>query len=216
MPRFLSPPRLHPFPNHLYSPAHPHLLPLCNSKLGNLAHLLLHLTPNLVRHAPPQLDRLDLAVPAPRVPDVDGLGHALALLGLQRPPRLRFQLQLVALPRIVSTVCLCRWRGRGVGVVLTFVTASWKCSSDTWRAVLFEKPNDRTIKGAALVVRFASMSILSVVLLTSALCSCGTSGGSADEKFHSSSSFATAAGGTGVAGLGDSDASAANGSVAAG
>ena len=59
----------------------------------------------------------------------------------------------------------------------------------------------------AAVVRFASMSILRLVLLTTTLCSrdnAGVSVGRADEKFHSSSSLACGAAGAG-AGAGAAD-----------
>ena len=73
------------------------------------------------------------------------------------------------------------------------------------------------MNGSVLDGRVAAMSIFRPVLLTTALCSlgsCGASGGSAEEKFHSSSSLVTAAGCAGVAGFDDSDDSAANGSEA--
>lgn len=96
------------------------------------------------------------------------------------------------------------------------VTASWKCSSESGCAVLFENANSRLMEGSLATVRLATMSIFKLVLLTTALCSLGSegaSGGSAEEKFHSSSSLA-ATGWAGAAGLGESDASAANGSAA--
>lgn len=81
--------------------------------------------------------------------------------------------------------------------------------------MLLLKANNRLMLFEALVVRFASKSILRAVLLTTALCSLGNAGvsvGSADEKFHSSSSAALGAGA--CAGGEDKldDARAANGS----
>ena len=84
----------------------------------------------------------------------------------------------------------------------------------------------RPISAVEGLGRAACMSILRAVLLTTALCSfgcCGASGGSADEKDHSSSSLLAAGAGAGAvcAGVGvagfeeeDSDARAAKGSTA--
>lgn len=58
------------------------------------------------------------------------------------------------------------------------------------------------------VVRFASMSIFRLVLLTKALCSRGSAGvsaGKAEAKFHSSSSLAWGAGAGAGAGAGVAD-----------
>ena len=100
------------------------------------------------------------------------------------------------------------------------VTASWKCSSETGWAVLLVKEKSKLIEGAVPTARLASMSILRLVLFTTARCSLGTagaSGGSADEKDHSSSSLAGAAWVADAAGLGDErDPSTAKGSCAAG
>ncbi len=80
---------------------------------------------------------------------------------------------------------------------LTFVTASWKCSSETCCAVLFVNANNKQRNASLLVFRLAIMSTLRLVLLTTALCSLGScgaaSGGRAEEKLHSSSSCAAAA-----------------------
>lgn len=82
-------------------------------------------------------------------------------------------------------------------------------------AVLLLKANRRLILFDVAVVRFASRSILRLVLLTTTFCSrgstAGASVGSADAKFHSSSSFACAA--TGACGTFE-EARAANGSDA--
>jgi hypothetical protein len=95
----------------LYRSNHPPTAPsLCNTKLRNLTHLLPRFTPSLVRHTPPELGRLDLLVPAPGMPYANQLRHAPALLRLQRPPRLRFQLQFVTLPMTVSIVFACKKR----------------------------------------------------------------------------------------------------------
>lgn len=84
--------------------------------------------------------------------------------------------------------------------------------------VLFEKRNVRLMGGFVGPVLLAVMSILIFVLLTTAACSLGkdgASGGSADEKFHSSSSADVAAAGVAVAGFEERDPSAAKGSAAA-
>ena len=82
--------------------------------------------------------------------------------------------------------------------------------------MLFVNANNKQRNASLLVFRLAIMSTLRLVLLTTALCSLGScgaaSGGRADEKLHSSSSWAAAAAGAGVAGFGERDASAANGS----
>lgn len=81
--------------------------------------------------------------------------------------------------------------------------------------MLLLKANSRLILFVVAVVRFASRSILRLVLLTTTFCSrgstAGASVGSAEAKFHSSSSFTGAArGACGKFG----EARAANGSDA--
>ena len=102
------------------------------------------------------------------------------------------------------------------------MTTNWKCNSDTDWAVLLVNANNKLRLLAEATVLFASMSILRFVLLTTVLCSLGNDGvsvGKAEEKDHSSSSLAASClGGIGVAGfeLKEGEASAANGSFAAG
>lgn len=85
--------------------------------------------------------------------------------------------------------------------------------------MLLLKANRRLILFDVAVVRFASRSILRLVLLTATLCSrgsaAGASAGSAEAKFHSSSSFACAADCVADCACGNfGEASAANGSDA--
>lgn len=87
--------------------------------------------------------------------------------------------------------------------MLTFVTASMKCNSETGEAVLLEKVKARCIEGSEFP-RSATISIFKPLLLTIARCSLGragvaASGGSAEENDHSSSSFVATKG----AGAGD-------------
>ncbi len=80
------------------------------------------------------------------------------------------------------------------GERLTFVTASWKWSSLMGEAVLLEKAKWMFRGLGPAGPRRASMSTRRFVLLTIILCSCGllgVSAGSAEAKFHSSSSFET-------------------------
>lgn len=65
--------------------------------------------------------------------------------------------------------------------------------------MLFEKANTMLMELLTAVLRFARKSVLRPELLAIPLCSLGLAGtgcsvGSADEKFHSSSSLDTAAG----------------------
>src|SRR5690606_2006103 len=66
-------------------------------KLGDLAHLVPLLAPCLVRHPPPQLQRLHPPVPRVRVADGHVLRHARLLVRLECPARLGPELELVSL-----------------------------------------------------------------------------------------------------------------------
>lgn len=82
--------------NH-FCPSH-HITSLSRkTKLGHLAHLALLLRADLVRGAPPQLDRLDLLLAVPGMPHAHLLLDAAALLGGEVPARLRLELEFVAL-----------------------------------------------------------------------------------------------------------------------
>ena len=66
--------------------------PLCNRELGDLAHLRLGLGTQGIRHAPPQLDALDLLPRVAGVGHLHGLRDAEFLVRLQGPTCLGLQL----------------------------------------------------------------------------------------------------------------------------
>lgn len=81
----------------------------CDAELGNLAHLALILSANLVRGTPPHLHAFHLGSTVPRVPDLDVLRDTAALLGCQGAACLGLELEFVALGLIStssSPICI--------------------------------------------------------------------------------------------------------------
>lgn len=178
------------------------------------------------------------AVAARGVVDGDLLRDALALLGREIAARLGLEFEFVALFFVLfSSLALpppqwdkkTMWmEGETVDefflpffLLLTFVTASWKWSSEMGCAVLFENENSMSMAGDDAVARLArnSVRMLPSVIVPrssrgSCCCCCADDSGRAEEKFHSSSS--AAAGCLPVLLLFDCDMKAANGSEAGG
>lgn len=154
------------------------------------------------------------------MPDVYILGDAATLLWGKVAPSLGSELQFIALSGVsmMGVILPMEARNRfGKGISLTFVTASWKCSSVMGWAELFEKANVMWIELLAPVARPARKSVRNSDWLMVPLCSLGlldAAGGSDDEKFHSSSSLETAAGWGGGGVEVDAAPKAANGSAA--
>ena len=83
---------------------------LCETELGHLTHLINGLLVQLVRCTPSQLGTCDLLGAVTRMPNLDFLGDAAALLGSEVTTGLRLELEFVALIK-VSGRYRCSWNG---------------------------------------------------------------------------------------------------------